>query len=88
MAVKQLAKHGMLRQDAHKIIAAGTKGIPGTSRGYRPAVDRRYARRGRYSGACGITSGSPESAANAVRHYRNQAKDVYNQVNTVMKYKG
>lgn len=26
--IKQLAKHGLLRQDAHRIIAAGTKGIP------------------------------------------------------------
>lgn len=84
--IKQLAKHGMLRQDAHKIIAAGTKGIPGdVAETVRQAIDDTLAEDGiqemwhnqRFS----------ESAANAVKHYRNQAKDVYNQVNTVMKYK-
>lgn len=84
--IKQLAKHGMLRQDAHKIIAAGTKGIPGNvADTVRLAIDDTLAEDG-------ITDmwhdkRFAESAANAVRHYRNQAKDVYNQVNTVMKYK-
>lgn len=84
--LKQLAKHGMLRQDAHKIIAAGTKGIPGdVAETVRQAIDDTLAEDG-------ITDmwhdkRFAESAANAVKHYRNQAKDVYNQVNTVMKYK-
>ena len=84
--LKQLARHGMLRQDAHKIIAAGTKGIPGNvAETVRQAIDDTLAEDG-------ITDmwhdkQFAESAANAVRHYRNQAKDVYNQVNTVMKYK-
>lgn len=84
--INQLAKHGMLRRDAHRIIAAGTKGIPGdVAETVRQAIDDTLAEDGiqnmwhdqRFS----------ESAANAVKHYRNQAKDVYNQVNTVMKYK-
>lgn len=84
--LKQLARHGMLRQDAHKIIAAGTKGIPGdVAETVRQAIDDTLAEDG-------ITDmwhdkRFAESAANAVKHYRNQAKDVYNQVNTVMKYK-
>lgn len=84
--LKQLARHGLLRQDAHKIIAAGTKGIPGdVADTVRQAIDDTLAEDG-------ITDmwhdkRFAESAANAVRHYRNQAKDVYNQVNTVMKYK-
>ncbi|MBP1579009.1 MAG: hypothetical protein J6B57_02860 [Oscillospiraceae bacterium] len=84
--LKQLARHGLLRQDAHKIIAAGTKGIPGNvADTVRQAIDNTLAEDG-------ITDmwhnqRFAESAANAVKHYRNQAKDVYNQVNTVMKYK-
>ena len=84
--LKQLAKHGLLRQDAHKIIAAGTKGIPGdVAETVRQAIDDTLAE----DGIQGMWHDKQfaESAANAVRHYRNQAKDVYNQVNTVMKYK-
>lgn len=84
--IKQLAKHGMLRQDAHKIIAAGTKGIPGNvAETVRQAIDDTLAE----DGIQGMWHNQrfAESAANAVKHYRNQAKDVYNQVNTVMKYK-
>lgn len=84
--IKQLAKHGMLRQDAHKIIAAGTKGIPGdVADTVRQAIDDTLAE----DGIQGMWHNQrfAESAANAVRHYCNQAKDVYNQVNTVMKYK-
>lgn len=84
--LKQLARHGMLRQDAHKIIAAGTKGIPGNvAETVRQAIDDTLAE----DGIQGMWHNQQfaESAANAVRHYRNQAKDVYNQVNTVMKYK-
>ena len=84
--LKQLAKHGLLRQEAHKIIAAGTKGIPGdVADTVRQAIDDTLAEdgiQGRWH-----DKRFAESAANAVKHYRNQAKDVYNQVNTVMKYK-
>ena len=50
--LKQLARHGMLRQDAHKIIAAGTKGIPGdvaetVRRAYRLSPAGRSPRRPR-----------------------------------------
>lgn len=84
--LKQLAKHGLLRQDAHKIIAAGTKGIPGNvADTVRKAIDDTLAE----DGIQGMWHNQQfaESAANAVKHYRNQAKNVYNQVNTVMKYK-
>lgn len=84
--IKQLAKHGLLRQDAHKIIAAGTKGIPGNvADTVRQAIDDTLAE----DGIQGMWHNQrfAESAANAVKHYRNQAKNVYNQVNTVMKYK-
>lgn len=84
--LKQLARHGMLRQDAHKIIAAGTKGIPGNvAETVRQAIDDTLAEDGIQD--MWHNQQFAESAANAVRHYRNQAKDVYNQVNTVMKYK-
>ena len=84
--LKQLVKHGLLRQDAHKIIAAGTKGIPGNvADTVRQAIDDTLAEDGIQS--MWHNQRFAESAANAVRHYRNQAKDVYNQVNTVMKYK-
>ena len=84
--IKQLAKHGLLRQDAHKIIAAGTKGIPGNvADTVRQAIDDTLAEDGIQN--MWHNQRFAESAANAVKHYRNQAKDVYNQVNTVMKYK-
>lgn len=84
--IKQLAKHGLLRQDAHKIIAVGTKGIPGNvADTVRQAIDDTLAEDGIQS--MWHNQRFAESAANAVRHYRSQAKDVYNQVNTVMKYK-
>ena len=84
--LKQLAKHGMLRQDAHKIIAAGTKGIPGdVAETVRQAIDNTLAEDGIKD--MWHDEQFAESAANAVKHYRNQAKNVYNQVNTVMKYK-
>ena len=84
--LKQLAKHGHLRQDAHKIIAAGTKGIPGNvADTVRQAIDDTLAEDGIQN--MWHNQRFAESAANAVKHYRNQAKDVYNQVNTVMKYK-
>lgn len=84
--IKQLAKHGLLRQDAHRIIAAGTKGIPATvAEAVRQAIDDTLAEDSIQD--MWHDQRFAESAANAVKHYRNQAKDVYNQVNTVMKYK-
>lgn len=84
--LKQLAKHGTLRQDAHKIIAAGTKGIPNdVADTVRQAIDDTLAEDGIQN--MWHDQRLAESAANAMKHYRNQAKDVYNQVNTVMKYK-
>ena len=84
--IKQLAKHGLLRQDAHKIIAAGTKGVPNdVAETVRQAIESTLAEDGL---AEMRSSGSfAESAAAAVKHYRAQARDVYNQVNTVMQYK-
>lgn len=84
--IKQLARHGLLRQDAHKIIAAGTRGIPNdVAETVRQAIDDTLAEDGltemRSSGSFA------ESAAATVKHYRAQARDVYNQVNTVMQYK-
>lgn len=84
--LKQLAKHGLLRQDAHRIIAAGTKGIPADiAETVRQAIDDTLAEDGIQN--MWHNQRFAESAANAVKHYRNQAKDVYNQVNTVMQYK-
>ena len=84
--IKQLAKHGLLQQDAHKIIAAGTKGIPSdVAEAVRQAIDDTLAEDGIQD--MWHDKRFAESAANAVKHYRNQAKDVYNQVNTVMQYK-
>ena len=84
--IKQLAKHGLLRQDAHKIIAEGTKGVPNdVAETVRQAIEGTLAEDGL---AEMRSSGSfAESAAAAVKHYRAQARDVYNQVNTVMQYK-
>ena len=84
--IKQLAKHGLLQQDAHKIIAAGTKGIPSdVAEAVRQAIDDTLAEDGIQD--MWHDKRFAESAANAVKHYRNQAKEVYNQVNTVMQYK-
>lgn len=84
--IKQLAKHGLLRQDAHKIIAAGTKGIPNdVAETVRQAIESTLAEDGLSD--MWHNGSFSESAASAVKHYRNQARDVYNQVNTVMQYK-
>ena len=84
--IKQLAKHGLLRQDAHKIIAAGTKGIPNdVAETVRQAIESTLAEDGIRD--LWHNEGFSESAKNAVQHYRAQARDVYNQVNTVMQYK-
>ena len=82
----RVAKHGLLRQDAHKIIAAGTRGIPNdVAETVQQAIESTLAEDGL---AEMRSSGSfAESAAAAVKHYRAQARDVYNQVNTVMQYK-
>ena len=75
--IKQLAKHGLLRQDAHKIIAEGTKGVPNdVAETVRQAIEGTLAEDGL---AEMRSSGSfAESAAAAVKHYRAQARDVYN----------
>lgn len=84
--IKQLAKHGLLRQDAHKIIAAGTKGVPNdVAETVRQAIESTLAEDGIRD--LWHNEGFSESAKNAVQHYRAQARDVYNQVNTVMQYK-
>ena len=84
--IKQLAKHGLLRQDAHKIIAAGTKGIPNdVAETVRQSIESTLAEDGLSD--MWHNGSFSESAASAVKHYRNQARDVYNQVNTVMQYK-
>ncbi len=84
--IKQLARHGMLGKDAAQIIAAGTKGIPGDVAGaVEQAINAALAEDGLTE--MRRNEGFAESAKQAVKHYRNQAKDVYNQVNTVMKYK-
>ncbi len=84
--IKQLAKHGMLSKNAAQIIAAGTKGIPGDVAG---AVEQAISAALAEDGLTEMWQNESfaESAKQAVKHYRNQAKDVYSQVNTVMKYK-
>ncbi len=84
--IKQLAKHGMLGKDAAQIIAAGTKGIPeNVAAAVEQAIEAALAEDG--LSEMRQNESFAESAKQAVKHYRNQAKDVYNQVNTVMKYK-
>ena len=84
--IKRLANLGMLRKDAARIIAAGTKGVPAD---FADTVQQAITSALAEGGLTDMwqDEGFSESAKNAVKHYRNQAKDVYNQVNTVMKYK-
>lgn len=84
--IKRLANLGMLRKDAAKIIAAGTKGVPAD---FADTVQQAITSALAEDGLTDMWQDESfsESAKNAVKHYRNQAKDVYNQVNTVMKYK-
>lgn len=84
--IKQLARYGMLRKDAHKIIADGTRGILDDVAG---AVEQAIESTLSEDGLSEIWhNGSfSETAANVVKNYRKQARDVYNQVNTVMQYK-
>lgn len=84
--IKQLAQLGMLRRDAARIIAAGTKGVPADfADTVQQAITAALAEDG--LGDMWENEGFSESAKQAVKHYRQQAQDVYNQVNTVMKYK-
>ena len=84
--IKQLTKCGMLRKDAHKIIAEKTKNLPAdVADTVKQAIENTLAEDGLAD--MWHSGGFSESAANAVKHYQNQAKDVYNQVNTVMQYK-
>lgn len=84
--IKQLAQLGMLRKDAAKIIADSTKDVPDNFADVvRQAITSALAEDGLTD--MWQSESFAESAKNAVKHYRNQAKDVYNQVNTVMKHK-
>ena len=84
--IKQLANMGMLRKDAARIIASGTKGVPADfADTIQQAITATLAEDGLVD--MWENEGFSESAKNAIKHYRRQAQDVYNQVNTVMKYK-
>ena len=84
--IKRLSNLGMLRNDAAKIIAAGTKGVPADfADAVQQAIESTLAEGGLTD--MWKNGGFSESAKQSVKHYRAQAKDVYNQVNTVMKYK-
>lgn len=84
--IKKLAQLGQLDKDAAKIIAAGTKGVPADfADTVQKAIEATLAEDGLTD--MWHNRGFSESAKKAVGHYRAQAKDVYNQVNTVMKYK-
>lgn len=84
--IKRLSNLGMLRNDAAKIIAAGTKGVPADfADTVRQAIESTLAEDGLTD--MWKNAGFSESAKQSVKHYRAQARDVYNQVNTVMKYK-
>ena len=84
--IKRLANLGMLRKDAARIIAAGTKSVPAD---FADTVQQAITSALAEDGLTDMwqDEGFSESAKQAVKHYRDQAKDVYNQVNTVMKYK-
>lgn len=84
--IKQLARYGMLRNDAHKIIADGTRGIPDdVAEAVEQAIENTLAEDG--LSEIWHNGSFSETAANVVKNYRKQARDVYNQVNTVMQYK-
>ncbi len=84
--IKKLTQLGQLDRDAAKIIEAGTKGVPADfADTVQKAIEQTLAEDGLTD--MWHNQGFSESAKKAVRHYRAQAKDVYNQVNTVMKYK-
>ena len=84
--IKQLAQMGMLKKDAAKIINSMTKGLPADyADTVQVAIEATLAEDGLTS--MWENEEFSESAKKAVKHYRNQAADVYNQVNTVMQYK-
>ncbi len=84
--IKQLAQMGMLKKDAAKIINSMTKGLPADyADTIQAAIEATLAEDGLTS--MWENEEFSESAKKAVKHYRNQAADVYNQVNTVMQYK-
>lgn len=84
--IKRLARLGMLRKDAARIVAAGTKGVPAD---FTDTVQQAITSALAEDGLVDMWQNESfaESAKQAVRHYRRQAQSVYNQVNTVMKYK-
>jgi len=84
--IQKLAQAGMLSNNAARVIAAETKGVPGNfAAAVQTAIDGALME----SGLTEIQRSGEvsESAKKVVKHYRNQARDVYNQVNTVMRYK-
>ncbi len=84
--IKQLAQLGMLKKNAAKIINAMTKDVPDNyAANIQAAIEATLAEDGLNS--MWENEEFSESAKKAVKHYRNQAADVYNQVNTVMQYK-
>ena len=84
--IKRLARLGMLRKDAARIVAAGTKGVPAD---FTDTVQQAITSALAEDGLVDMWQNESfaESAKQAVKHYRRQAQSVYNQVNTVMKYK-
>ena len=84
--IKRLARLGMLRKDAARIVAAGTKGVPND---FTDTVQQAITSALAEDGLVDMWQNESfaESAKQAVKHYRRQAQSVYNQVNTVMKYK-
>ena len=84
--IKRLANMGLLRKNAARIIAAGTKGVTAD---FADTVQQAITATLAEDGLVDMweNEGFSESAKRAIKHYRQQAQDVYNQVNTVMKYK-
>lgn len=84
--IKQLTQMGMLKKDAAKIINSMTKGLPADyADTVQAAIEATLAEDGLTS--MWENEEFSESAKQTIKHYRNQAADVYNQVNTVMQYK-
>lgn len=84
--IKQLTQMGMLKKDAAKIINSMTKGLPADyADTIQAAIKATLAEDGLNS--MWEHEEFSKSAKQTIKHYRNQAADVYNQVNTVMQYK-
>ncbi|MBP1544760.1 MAG: hypothetical protein J6A16_11755, partial [Oscillospiraceae bacterium] len=84
--IKQLTQMGLLKKDAAKIISSMTRGLPEDyADTIQAAIEATLAEDGLSS--MWQNEEFSESAKQTIKHYRNQAADVYNQVNTVMQYK-